>query len=482
MNGSKSIAQNTIYLTSALIVQKIIAYVFFLFIASRLGASGTGAYVAAFSFTGLFSVLVDLGLSNVLVREIARFPNRAEEYLRNAVGLKIVLGIFTFGFLLLTIALLDYFGAEHPPISLVAVAGVVMLLDSMVLTGNSVFRGWQNLKLESIIVVVQKTGVLITGLVVLWWFATAFSLTVAILIGGLAAYVSITRFLATSIPKPWLPKFDWVMQKKLLIMAWPFALAAFFAMGYSHIDSILLSVLKGSESVGLYSVASKTMNAFVFIPSAFIAAIYPAMSEAYALNRNRLTELTHVSLRFLFMIGAPVAMGLFLLAEPFVGLIGEEYINSVLAVQILLPSLVFMFLTYPIGALLNATDRQVWQTTILGIGLVGNVALNIYLIPQYGFIGASVAWSLTNILMFSVGLIMVGRVVKIFTSRLFISMVKILLAVLVMAVIVSLTSEMFVLLPIILGALVYGFVLFTLRELTYAEIISLVKLVKHGTK
>lgn len=482
MNASKSIAQNTIYLTSALVVQKIIAYVFFLFIASRLGANGTGAYVAAFSFTGLFSVLVDLGLSNVLVREIARFPNKTEEYLRNAVGLKIILGIITLGLLIFTIALLDYFGAEHPPISLVAVAGVVMLLDSMVLTGNSVFRGWQNLKLESIIVVVQKTGVLIAGLVALWWFATAFSLTVAILIGGVVAYFLITRFLATSIPKPWLPKFDWIIQKKLLILAWPFALAAFFAMGYSHIDSILLSVFKGSESVGLYSVASKTMNAFVFIPSAFIAAIYPAMSEAHALNRDRLTELTHVSLRFLFMIGAPVAVGLFLLAKPFVGLVGEEYANSVLAVQILLPSLVFMFLTYPIGALLNATDRQIWQTGILGVGLVGNVALNIYLIPQYGYIGSSVAWSLTNILMFSVGLIMVGRVVKIFTNRLFISLVKILLAVLAMALIVISTSEMFVLLPIILGAVTYGLLLFVMRELTYAEVTGLFRLVKYGGK
>lgn len=482
MSAGKNIAQNTAYLTTALVVQKIIAYIFFLVIASVLGTEGTGEYVAAFSFTGLFSVLVDLGLSNVLVREIARHPERSADYFRNVVGLKLVLGAIAFSLLLVTIGLLDWFGAEHPSLSLVAVAGIVMFLDSMVLSGSSVFRGWQNLKLESIVVVVQKTGILIAGLLALWWFATPFTLAVAILIGGIAAYWLITSYLSTRIKQPWWPRFDWAIQKQLMVIAWPFALAAFFAMGYAHIDSILLSIMQGNSAVGLYSVASKTMNAFVFVPSAFVAAIYPAMSAAYASNKEHLTELTHVSLRFLLIIGAPIAIGLFLLAEPFVGLIGSEYADSVLAVKLLIPSLAFMFLTYPIGSLLNATDRQTWQTAILGIGLVCNVGLNVYLIPQYSFIGASIAWSLTNILMFSVGLSMMSRIVDILNMRLFISVFRVSLSVLAMAGIVILTINNFVLIPIILGALAYGSALFVLREVTVREVFGLLKLLKHGAQ
>jgi O-antigen/teichoic acid export membrane protein len=479
MTAGQNIAQNTAYLTTALVVQKIIAYFFFLVIASVLGADGTGEYVAAFSFAGLFSVLVDLGLSNVLVREIARHPERSGDYLQNVVGLKLFLGGIAYILLLTTIIILGAFGADHPSLELVAVAGIAMFLDSMVLSGNSVFRGWQNLRMESVVVVVQKIGILIAGLLALWWFSSAFSLAVAILVGGTFAYWLITKYLRDRIKQPWRPKFDWHIQKKLLKIAWPFALAAFFAVGYAHIDSILLSVLKGNSAVGLYSVASKTMNAFVFIPSAFVAAIYPAMSEAYGVNKERLTELTHVSLRFLLMIGAPVAMGLFLLAEPFVSLIGSDYIESVLAVKLLIPSLAFMFLTYPIGSFLNATNRQTWQTAILGIGLVGNIALNIYLIPQYSFIGASIAWSLTNVLMFVIGLILVSRVVDILNARLLISVARILLAVLAMAGIVVATVNYFVLVPIVLGALVYGVILFVLREITINEIIGLVKLFKH---
>ena len=87
MLPQKNIVQNTAFLTAALILQKVIAYIFFLALARLLGASGTGEYVAAFSLTGLFSVFVDLGLSNVLVREIARAPHEAHRYFRNVLGL-----------------------------------------------------------------------------------------------------------------------------------------------------------------------------------------------------------------------------------------------------------------------------------------------------------------------------------------------------------------------------------------------------------
>lgn len=477
MLPQKNIVQNTAFLTAALILQKVIAYIFFLALARLLGASGTGEYVAAFSLTGLFSVFVDLGLSNVLVREIARAPHEAHRYFRNVLGLKLVLGCATFVGLMLIVFLLDFFNASHPSFELIAIAGVVMLVDSLVLSATSVFRGWHNLAYESWAVVVQKVGVLVVGLLVLFAMPSPVNVAMGVLLGGIGGYWLVVTYLKQGFSAPLLPEFDWEVQRSLLLMAWPFAIAGFFAMGYSYFDSIILSVVKGSESVGLYSVASKTMNAFVFIPAAFVAGLYPAMSAAQH-DAPRVKELLQIGLRYLLLIGVPMSAGLYVLADQFVSMLGPGYSDAVVAVRILLPSLPLMFLTYPIGSLLNATGRQSTQTAILGFGLLVNISLNVWLIPQYSYVGASVAWSVANVVMLAVGCAVVWRLINVLP--LLLTVVRVMLSVIVMVVGLEWLAEALLPVQILFGGVLYISVLFITKEIIRSDISRMLKLVRYG--
>lgn len=477
MLPQKNIVQNTAFLTSALVLQKIIAYIFFLSLARLLGASGTGEYVAAFSLTGLFSVFVDLGLSNVLVREIARAPHEANRLFRNVLGLKLLLGFGTFILLLLTVYILNFFGATHPSFELVIVAGVVMLLDSLILSATSVFRGWHNLAYESVAVVVQKIGVLMVGLSVLIWAPSPVNVAFGVLVGGVGGYWLVIKYLRRGFNAPLIPQFDLSVQRSLIVMAWPFAIAGFFAMGYSYFDSIILSVIQGSEAVGLYSVASKTMNAFVFIPAAFVAGLYPAMSAAEG-NEARIRELLQIGLRYLLLIGAPMAAGLYVLADQFVSMLGSDYSEAVLAVKILLPSLPLMFMTYPIGSLLNATGRQSKQTAILGFGLLVNLLLNVWLIPQISFIGASVAWSVANVAMFIVGCIVVWSAVSIIPLA--ITFLRVLMSIGIMIMVLLSLVNMWLPMQIVFGGLAYCLVLLITREVLKSDVVRMIKLFRYG--
>src|SRR5687768_5722999 len=90
---------------------------------SWLGAAGFGTLYLAISFGLLFSVLVEFGLNQQLVRAIARDRDLAGPYLVNALAIKFVLALVAYLIIIALIYLLGY-SAE---------AGRVIAVYSMVL-------------------------------------------------------------------------------------------------------------------------------------------------------------------------------------------------------------------------------------------------------------------------------------------------------------------------------------------------------------
>ena len=71
-NKISNLAKNTSFFTLALILQKIIAFVYFTLMARNLPPEDLGKFYLAISLTTMFSIFIDIGLSNVLVREVAK--------------------------------------------------------------------------------------------------------------------------------------------------------------------------------------------------------------------------------------------------------------------------------------------------------------------------------------------------------------------------------------------------------------------------
>jgi O-antigen/teichoic acid export membrane protein len=67
-----NIAKNTSYFTLALIIQKVITFSYFTILARNLDPDYLGKYFLAISITTMFSVIIDIGLSNLLTREVAK--------------------------------------------------------------------------------------------------------------------------------------------------------------------------------------------------------------------------------------------------------------------------------------------------------------------------------------------------------------------------------------------------------------------------
>lgn len=71
-NKIKNIAKNTSYLTLALVIQKVISFLYFVILARNLDPEFLGKYYFAISFTTIFAIFIDFGLVNYLTRETAK--------------------------------------------------------------------------------------------------------------------------------------------------------------------------------------------------------------------------------------------------------------------------------------------------------------------------------------------------------------------------------------------------------------------------
>jgi O-antigen/teichoic acid export membrane protein len=439
--------------------------------------SGTGKYFFVVSFTTIFSIVVDLGLSSVLIRETAKKKEVAEKYLGNVLGAKAILGVVAYLAVVLAINLMGY-PAETK--LMVYLSGIVMLLDSFNVTFYAVFRGLHNLKYESIGVVAGEIVIISFGSVSLMLGAPLYFLILALLCGSVFNFFYSFGLLwkKTDIR----PRFEFDKNILLTIfkIAYPFALAGIFVKVYSYLDSVLLSKIVGDAAVGFWSVAYKITYAFQFIPMAFSAAIFPALATYFVSDKTMLRKTFERVVFYLAILAVPISFGIFALAEPLIlKLYGMAYAASVLPLQIAVFAVIFIFLNYPIGALLNATDRQMTNTTIMGVCMAIDVVLNVILIPRISFLGAAISMVVYHSLMFIFGLIFANRVVSYNKKFLFGSLFKIVISAGAMsAAIIYLRPYVYWLFLVPIGGAVYFGLLFLIRGMAWRDVINIFKALK----
>ncbi|PSO46044.1 MAG: hypothetical protein BRC22_00055 [Parcubacteria group bacterium QH_9_35_7] len=462
---SQKIAKNTAYMTIASILQKVIAFLYFTLIARYLGAGGTGKYFFALSFTTIFVIFVDMGFNNVLIRESAKLEEQMQNFFSTVLSAKMVFAVLTY---IATVAAINLMGYPEETRHLVYLSGVTMLFDSFHQSNYGVLRAIGNLKWEAFGMVGSQLITLVLGTTFLFLGFPLIFLILAFTIPSILNVIYSASVLFYKYEVKFLPRFNKHTFFKLGKIAIPFALAAIFSRIYSRADTIILSKLAGDQAVGWYSIPKKISNAFRFLPMALIASVYPKFSEYYKDNKEKLAYLLERSLKYLMLLVFPISVGIMLLSQDIVITIyTEEFVRSILPLKVLMISLFFSFISFPLGAFLNACDRQKTQTAIVGIVMTVNVILNLILIPKFSVLGAAISALVGNLLLAVLGYYFVPKITDISHKFLISCGAKIGSAAALMGIIVW-WINMFVhfLITIVVGAAVYFAVLYLFGIIT----------------
>lgn len=423
-SGSR-VAKNTTYLTVALIGQKILSFLYVFLLARLVGVTSAGDYFSSLAYIGLFSVFIDLGLTPAFIRQTARDPAQGERDLQSIINVKILTSIVVAALLLLVIHMLTVTGHFHTEMRFLQLAAFVMVIDSFSITLYGYLRGIQRLEYESVGIILHRVTIMLVGIIGLQLGAPPIMTMFALLAGSAGNFLFVV-FQLWKRGVSWRFNFHWSPLRPLLVVAFPFALAAFFSSVYATSDNVLLSIFSDRRAVGLYATAAKVVSAFTQIfPAALVAAIFPAMSASFIQDKNRLAKIFRDSMQYLMIVAVPLTIALALLATPIMRVgWGKVWIDADWPLRVLAIGLPFLFLNFPVGYLLNAANRQTRNTVNIAITVIFNVGANLLFIQQYSFRSVAVLSVISSALLFFLGFYQVGKIITMPTRALWITLGK----------------------------------------------------------
>ena len=176
------------------------------------------------------------------------------------------------------------------------------------------------------------------------------------------------------------------------------AVAIFFAMAvattvYTNLDVVMLKFMTTDADVGYYNAAVKVKIILVSIVTSLGAVLLPRASYYVEHHEmDRFHEITGKALNFVFLFAAPVSLYFTLFARPgILFLSGRAYGGSVLPMQIIMPTVLFIGITNILGIqVLVPTNREKHVLYSEIIGAVTDIVLNALLIPRMHAAGAAV--------------------------------------------------------------------------------------------
>ena len=231
-----------------------------------LGADGFGILSLALAFSGIFSILADLGLSTLTVREVARDRSLAKKYLGNALLIKIILAFVNIWFnCYYSVNLLGYPQETKIVVYFVSLS---VILTSMSGIFYSIFQAYEKMEYQSLgqilVSIIMFLGVI--GAIYYQFSVIGFSFLYLASSGVILFYNLIIYILKFSIPKLDYDKQFW---KDIIKDALPFGLTGISGTIYTYIDSVMLSLIQGNEVVGWYNAAYRIVLFLLFIPGTY---------------------------------------------------------------------------------------------------------------------------------------------------------------------------------------------------------------------
>ncbi|OGZ33786.1 MAG: hypothetical protein A2174_02100 [Candidatus Portnoybacteria bacterium RBG_13_41_18] len=468
---AKKIAQNTIISIVSRILSTALALIIVGISTRYLRQDGFGYYSTVLAFLYIFSVLADLGLYSITLREISKEGANESEIASHAFSLRFWAGLAIF-ILSPLVAWLFPYPLEIKIGILIAAFGYWFLSSTQVLIG--IFQKYLKMARVSLGEIIARVVQL--GLVIFFFFGISDKKTgfyLVVLAFSLSSFANFL-FVWISAQKYISVRFVWNISywRKMLRESFPIALSAIFAMVYFKLDTVMLSLMRPVQDVGIYSVAYKIMESLIFFPALLVGLIMPLLSKYAGSYQAEFKRISQKGFEILLIFAIPLAIGGLILSRPIVGLIaGDDFSQSVGVLKILIFAAAIIFFGSLFSNMIIALGRQKTLAKIYALGAIVNFSINLFLIPRFSFWGAASSTLLTEALVTILMWLAIKKTAD--WAPGFGLSFKIILAAGLMAVSLYFFKEFNVLISLGLGLIIYFGALFAAGGISLKEILPL---------
>lgn len=391
MQFGRTVARNSAWGMGAQIAIKILSFAFSVLVLRHLGTSEYGQYAGALAFGAMFVFIADLGLSQYIVREIAGFRSdvdgrqKSELLYGNTLILRLLLSVVAV-LVMLAAAVLT----ARPPLMVGAIAlgGLGLIMYAVQGTSDAVLGAFERFDLSASARVVNQAVFLVLGGLALWLGFGYYGLIIANLLG----IASVTFVCWSAVRRIGIRPRDIQMARwpALIRASLPFGIIT-FTLGLSYkFDSVLLNVTRSDAETGYYNAAYNLVFSAAIISNVFNTALFPSLARRAKETAEPLTNVYGRSLRYLMMIGLPIAVVLSVLADKILPLLyTDAYFPAVEALRVVIWAVPLMFLSELLGyvAVVQNRERAVARSIFISTSI--NIGMNLILVPRFGFVAAA---------------------------------------------------------------------------------------------
>lgn len=382
---------------------------------NQVGEEVYGNYFALISFSFLMNIFLDAGITNFNTKNIAQHGHLLQKHFSNIIVVRLLLAMAYLIIITVAGAVLGYSMAQ---MVLLLVLGFNQVLVAFILYFRSNLSGLHLFVQDSIISVLDRTLLIVFIGILLWGNVTDQPFQIEWFVYGQTGAYGLTAVVAfllvyrrtTGFKLSWNVPFTYMILKQSA----PYALLILLMSLYYRSDSVMLERMlpDGAYHAGVYAQGFRFFEAANMVAYLFAVLLLPIFSRMLA-NKEPIQDLLRSSFKILMAGTLILGISCVIYAEPLLNLRYDEVSSqSVQSFSVLMLCFIAFCSTYIFGTLLTANGSLRLLNILAAFGMVLNIGLNLWLIPEYFALGSAVASLITQVLTAVVQLIIVLRIFK----------------------------------------------------------------------
>lgn len=366
-----------------------VSFVIGIILARLLSPYDYGVVGLTVIFITLSNVFIDAGFANALIRNI----HRTERDLSTAFYFNVAVGVVVYALLWIASPLIANWFDEPLLITLVKIAGLNVLLNSLCIVQTALLTSQLNVRLQTII---NLAGQLPAGILAIFMAYHGFGVYALALQTVIASAIKMVLLWAAA---KWRPKerFDHEAFSQLWNYGSKLLGANLIGTLFNQIYSVLIGKYIGKSELGYFSKSNGLCSNVDGIATGIVQRVALPVLAKYQTDEVLLTEKFREVMRLLVMVLAPLsAFFCFASRDIIVLLWTEKWITCALLFQILIVGIMFN----PIGGMSLSLMQAVGKTgMILKLEFPKKLVYCVLLAVgfTYGVVGLAVAQVMINL-------------------------------------------------------------------------------------
>jgi O-antigen/teichoic acid export membrane protein len=458
-----------------------------IFLPRYLGASGMGQLQFASAIWALMAVFMAFGTDTLLIKEIARRPEQTAALIGQSMALRMLIFVVSCGLVGIYLWLSR---ASAEVTTLVFILGIAAIVSQLTNVTDAALRGLELMQFTSLSGIAGKaiyTGLSIALLLLGYGIYAIAAVNIASnLVALTIQMVVLRRHLGLSIARRGGAGAARAM-RTIMRAGLPYLLIGLMTSVYGQIDTFVIHGLVTPAVLGWYSIAVQLYGTMLFIPVILTTAVFPAMTRSYAQNSPEMSRLVSKSFDMMLLVAVPMGLGLMVVSDSLIALIyGPEFAQVGPVLGLMGIVLILMFQNIVLGQSMVSADRQNIWTVMTLVAIICTVLLDLLLVPWFqqrygnGAMGGAVSYIITEagILIAAIACMPRGTLgrANVWTAA------RVLAAGLIMVAGCWLVRSMFIGVPVVVGAVLYGGMIMLLRVIPANDVQRISEFVQHARR